>query len=54
MPGGGQRVRLEGAEIHRRDEAVLVKTDVRCRSLAPTGKTPVVPRASAQPVTSSP
>ena len=32
----------EGAEIHWGDETALVNTDVRARSYAPGGKTPVV------------
>ena len=33
--------RAEGAEIHWGDETALVNTDVRGRSYAPRGKTPV-------------
>ena len=40
-PGIEQRARSEGAEIHWGDETALVNTDVRGRSCAPTGKTPV-------------
>ena len=40
-PGIEQRARAEGAEIHWGDETALVNTDVRGRSYAPTGKTPV-------------
>ena len=40
-PGIDQRARAEGAEIHWGDETALVNTDVRGRSYAPTGKTPV-------------
>ena len=40
-PGIEQRARLEGAEIHWGDETALVNTDVRGRSFAPAGKTPV-------------
>ena len=36
-----QRARSEGAEVHWGDEAALVNTDVRGRSFAPAGKTPV-------------
>ena len=37
-----QRARAEGGEIHWGDETALVNTDVRGRSDAPAGKTPVV------------
>lgn len=40
-PGIAQRARAEGAEIHWGDETALVNTDVRGRSFAPAGKTPV-------------
>ncbi len=40
-PGIEQRARAEGAEIHWGDETALVNTDVRGRSYAPSGKTPV-------------
>jgi len=40
-PGIDQRARAEGAEIHRGDETALLNTDVRGRSFAPAGKTPV-------------
>ena len=40
-PGIEQRARSEGAEIHWGDETALVNTDVRGRSFAPAGKTPV-------------
>jgi len=40
-PGIEHRARLEGAEIHWGDETALVNTDVRGRSFAPAGKTPV-------------
>jgi transposase len=40
-PGIEQRARSEGAEIHWGDETALVNTDVRGRSYAPVGKTPV-------------
>ena len=40
-PGIAQRARAEGAEIHWGDETALVNTDVRGRSFAPVGKTPV-------------
>lgn len=40
-PGIEQRARLEGGEIHWGDETALVNTDVRGRSFAPVGKTPV-------------
>jgi transposase len=36
-----QRAKSEGAEIHWGDETALVNTDVRGRSYAPAGKTPV-------------
>ena len=40
-PAIEQRARSEGAEIHWGDETALVNTDVRGRSYAPAGKTPV-------------
>jgi transposase len=40
-PGIEQRAKTEGAEIHWGDETALVNTDVRGRSYAPAGKTPV-------------
>jgi hypothetical protein len=40
-PGIEQRARQEGTEIHWGDETALVNTDVRGRSFAPAGKTPV-------------
>ncbi len=40
-PGIEQRAKAEGAEIHWGDETALVNTDVRGRSYAPAGKTPV-------------
>ncbi len=40
-PGIEQRARAQGAEIHWGDETALVNTDVRARSFAPAGKTPV-------------
>lgn len=40
-PGIEQRAKREGAEIHWGDETALVNTDVRGRSYAPSGKTPV-------------
>ena len=40
-PGIEQRARSEEAEIHWGDETALVNTDVRGRSFAPAGKTPV-------------
>ena len=40
-PAIEQRARAEGAEIHWGDETALVNTDVRGRSCAPAGKTPV-------------
>ncbi len=40
-PGIAERAQQEGAEIHWGDETALVNTDVRGRSFAPTGKTPV-------------
>ncbi len=36
-----ERAKTEGAEIHWGDETALVNTDVRGRSFAPKGKTPV-------------
>lgn len=36
-----QRAKQEGAEVHWGDETALVNTDVRGRSFAPRGKTPV-------------
>lgn len=36
-----QRAKTEGAEIHWGDETAIVNTDVRGRSYAPAGKTPV-------------
>ena len=40
-PNPQERARHEGAEIHWGDETALVNTDVRGRSYAPAGKTPV-------------
>ena len=40
-PDIAQRARQEGAEVHWGDETALVNTDVRGRSFAPKGKTPV-------------
>jgi transposase len=40
-PAIEQRARCEGGEIHWGDETALVNTDVRGRSFAPMGKTPV-------------
>ena len=40
-PAIEQRARSEGAEIHWGDVTALVNTDVRGRSYAPTGRTPV-------------
>jgi transposase len=40
-PAIEQRAKAEGAEIHWGDETALVNTDVRGRSFAPRGKTPV-------------
>lgn len=40
-PGIAERAKSEGAEIHWGDETALVNTDVRGRSHAPKGKTPV-------------
>ena len=40
-PAIEQRAKAEGAEIHWGDETALVNTDVRGRSFAPAGKTPV-------------
>jgi transposase len=41
-PAIEQRARAEGAQIHWGDETALVNTDVRGRSYAPAGRTPVV------------
>ena len=40
-PAIEQRTKREGAEIHWGDESALVNIDVRGRSHAPAGKTPV-------------
>ena len=40
-PAIEQRAKSEGAEIHWGDETAVVNTDVRGRSYAPVGKTPV-------------
>ena len=40
-PAIEQRAKAEGAEIHWGDETAIVNTDVRGRSYAPIGKTPV-------------
>lgn len=40
-PGIAKRAKHEGAEVHWGDETALVNTDVRGRSFAPKGKTPV-------------
>ncbi|GAB4210438.1 MAG: IS630 family transposase [Tibeticola sp.] len=40
-PAIAQRAKAEGGEIHWGDETALVNTDVRGRSYAPRGKTPV-------------
>ncbi len=40
-PGIEARAKAEGAEIHWGDETAVVNTDVRGRSYAPAGKTPV-------------
>ena len=40
-PAIEQRAKAEGAEIHWGDETALVNTDVRGRSYAPRGKTPL-------------
>ena len=40
-PAIEQRAKTEGAEIHWGDETAVVNTDVRGRSYAPAGKTPV-------------
>lgn len=40
-PAIESRAKAEGAEIHWGDETALVNTDVRGRSYAPAGKTPV-------------
>ena len=41
MIEGEERAKAEGAEIHWGDETALVNSDVRGRSYAPAGKTPV-------------
>jgi transposase len=41
-PAIEKRAKAEGAEIHWGDETALVNTDVRGRSYAPAGQTPVV------------
>lgn len=41
-PGIAERAKQEDAEIHWGDETALVNSDVRGRSYAPKGKTPVV------------
>ncbi len=41
VPGDRACARAEGGEIHWGDETALVNTDVRGRSYAPRGKTPV-------------
>lgn len=41
VPGIEQRAKAEAGEIHWGDETALVNTDVRGRSYAPRGKTPV-------------
>lgn len=41
-PAIEQRAKAEGGEIHWGDETALVNTDVRGRSFAPVGQTPVV------------
>jgi transposase len=40
-PQIAQRAKTEGAEVHWGDETALVNTDVRGRSFAPKGQTPV-------------
>jgi len=40
-PAIAQRAKAEGAEVHWGDETALVNSDVRGRSYAPAGKTPV-------------
>lgn len=40
-PNIAKRAKVEGAEIHWGDETAVVNTDVRGRSYAPKGKTPV-------------
>lgn len=40
-----QRARSEGSEIHWGDQTALLNTDVRDRSFAPMGKTPVAKTA---------
>ena len=41
VPAIAERAKAEGGEIHWCDETALVNTDVRGRSFAPAGKTPV-------------
>ena len=41
-PAIAKRANAENAEIHWGDETALVNTDVRGRSFAPKGQTPVV------------
>ncbi len=41
VPAIAERAKAEGGEIHWCDETALVNTDVRGRSYAPAGKTPV-------------
>jgi hypothetical protein len=40
-PAIERRAKAEGGEVHWGDETALVNTDVRGRSYAPRGKTPV-------------
>jgi transposase len=47
-PAIEERARHEGAEIHWGDETALVNTDVRARSYAPAGKTPVAMAVGAR------
>ena len=49
-----QRAKREGAEIHWGDETALTNTDVRGRSYAPVGKTPVALRLWAAHAKNSP
>lgn len=41
QPTGAWRAKAEGAEVHWGDETAVVNTDLRGRSYAPAGKTPI-------------
>jgi hypothetical protein len=47
-PAIERRAKTEGGEIHWGDETALVNTDVRGRSYAPRGKTPVAMAVGAR------